>query len=657
MVHHIKYGTERHKRILRGLKARKDFSERKMAEYRTRWNDAEDQYKAYLPTSELDEKKKQQRKQDGSMDFVNIEIPYTYAVLMTTTTYLSSVFLSRTPVFQFSARHGEPQNKVKSVEALIDYQTRVGEILADLYCWIHDMPKFGASIIGVYWDEDIRYISRIEEKQRTIAGVPIKGRTKKERVTEKIKTYEGNRTFNVRPHDFLWDPRVPLARMQDGEFCGRNVNLGWNDLVRGQQQDVYYNLKDVKRRMKAAARSQAEDRGGNEFEEPVQPGEGDELSLSMLDKDAVDFVPITELYVDLVPDEWEVGSSEHPEKWVFVIANDEVIISARPMGAYHDKFPFFVQEFGIGNDELIKRSLPEVVKPLNDTLSWLMNTHFYNVRKSLNDVRVVDPSRVVMKDLLNPLPGGLIRVKPSLYGTDVRHAVHQLDVRDSTQGHLRDAQSIETMIQRITGVADNIMGQMAPGGRKTATEVRTASGFSMNRLKTIGEYNSAKAWSQMGQVMLQNSQQYYSEEQQFRITGANQQGEEAFANVSPDEIAGFFDFVPVDGTLPVDRLAQANFWKELIQMVAKAPGVGEKFDIMGMIVHTMELLGEKNVNRFRIDVRPDEELMNKQQRGDSVPIGGTRGNSGSGRPSERTDSPAPGIGSELAQMVGDGGQG
>ena len=46
---------------------------------------------------------------------------------------------------------------------------------------------------------------------------------------------------------------------------------------------------------------------------------------------------------------------------------------------------------------------------------------------------------------------------------------------------------------------------------------------------------------------------------------------ERFMNVSPEDIQGFFDLVPVDGTLPIDRMAQANLWKDIMGTLRMMP--------------------------------------------------------------------------------------
>ena len=179
------------------------------------------------------------------------------------------------------------------------------------------------------------------------------------------------------------------------------------------------------------------------------------------------------------------------------------------------------------------------------------------------------------------------------------------------------------------------MGMVNTSGRKTATEVRTSTGFSTNRLKTPAEYASACGWSPLSQMMLQNTQQLYDEEKKFKIAGTlNTDGmrmenvQDGAMQVSPEDIAGFYSFVPIDGTAPIDRIAQATFWKELLVQLGNAPQLAMEWDLGGMMAHAMKLTGERNVGRFRLQVAPDAQLQAAAQAGNSVPIGGNSGGSG-----------------------------
>jgi hypothetical protein len=177
--------------------------------------------------------------------------------------------------------------------------------------------------------------------------------------------------------------------------------------------------------------------------------------------------------------------------------------------------------------------------------------------------------------------------------------------------------------ERTLGVNDQIMGSLNTGsGRKTATEVRSSTSFGVNRMKTMCEYMSASGFSPHSQKLVQSSQQFYDASQKLRRVGSfAMDAGEAFLNVSPEDIAGFFDFVPVDGTLPVDRMAQANLWKELMANIQRMPPqIAQSYDWGKMFGWVASLSGLKNISQFRIQVAPDAMLQQQAQMGNVIPM-------------------------------------
>lgn len=607
-----------HKKIKEEILARRDYSARKMQDYHTRWDEQDETIRAYIPETELSSKRKNAKRFRREFDYISLELPYSFAVIMTAHTYWSTVFLSRSPVFQFTARHGEPQNRVMAVEALIDYQLSVGAMLPPLFNWLYDYAKYGVGILGNYWDKEEVVVSRFVEEPVSLIGIPISGRKKKRRVEETLVGYEGNRLYNIRPHDAYPDPRVNLFDFQKGEYFGRRTVASYTSL----QQQGYINIREAQQAAskKGGASAQTSE-GSSQVWQAVQPDEDQGPGVSTTD--------VLEMHIKVVPDAWGLSDSKKVEMWVFTIAGDNVVIGARPQGLYHGKFPYSVIEYGMGTNEFVKLSMIDIMRPMTDTLSWLFNVHFFNVRKALNDVRVVDPSRIEMDDVMRPGAGGVYKLKPEAYGTNPKEAIHQLQVTDVTRTHLSDTQYVEAMVQRVTGVVDNLMGMVNTSGRKTATEVRTSTGFSTNRLKTPAEYASACGWSPLSSMMLQNTQQLYDGERKFKIAGMlnfdgmqqNPEMQEGAIQILPDDIAGFYDFVPVDGTAPIDRLAQATFWKELLVQISMNPLIATEWDVGGMIAHAMKLTGERNIDRFRLTLAPDEKLQRAAMLGNSVGVG------------------------------------
>lgn len=647
----LTYGTQRHQQVLDALIARIDLSEEAMENKRDEWETAEKQFVFHLPEKESDALRRTAR-EAGKPQYTTLEVPYTYAQMMTAHTYLSSVFLSRNPVLGFQGRHGEPEMNVQAVESIMDYQTQVGGHLAPYYVWLHDGAKYGVGVIWRYWDREVTTYSEVQEEPVMLLGVPIEGKTKKTKTTKQVVGYEGNRLFNVRPHDYLPDPRVPMGQPQKGEYVGRKVDIAWNTIIKRKLSGQYINVDEVKKRLKTSGTGQNRRAAiVQELELPQQSAgiHGTIHTQSSL----VSTLDGIELVVELIPNEWGLGSTEHPENWCFTVLDKKIIVEARPFNEMSGKFPVEVIETEIEGYGLSKRGMLEIGKPLNDVMTWLINSHFFAVRKSLNGDVIYDPSRIVSSDLLNSDgTGSRIRLRPSAYGQDVRTMVHHLQGgADVTGTHLRDSEIVGQLLQRVLGVTDNLLGSVNPGGRKTATEVRTASSSSVNRLRTISEYISASGFTPLAQQLLQSTQQHYTADKKFKIVGDQVNRAEQFVEVNAESIAGFYDYIPADGTLPLDRFAMVNMWAQLLGQLRNFPQVAQEYNMSEVFAWVAQLAGLKNIKQMRVNVIPDEQFMGAQgvrQPGAADPrrpaTGGTAGNDGEGGPVVPLAPQVPGVG-------------
>lgn len=615
----IRYGTERHKTIVDAVMARYRMSKRAMEERYPEFRKSEEQFLAYIPETQKDAERRVEFYDRGNPTYRTVVVPMSYAMLMAAHTYWTSVFLGRSPVLQFEGRHGEAQNQTQAVEAIMNYQLGVGKWLPILYNWLFMPGQYGFGFIGSYWAREERVVSRIEEKPVTVAGFAISGRTKKVKTTETVVKYEGNRIYNISPYNAFPDTRVPLSRFQDGEFFGRIIDVNWNEIKRREYSGEYFNVDVLRRKGRARAEGDTE----VEAEASTQrnlPDPSDHADTAEIPD--IGMQNMLEMEVELIPREWKVGEGDRPEKWIFTVeTKSEVLVGARPSGAYHDMFQKHLIEYEPGGMDLFRRSMLEHIRPLTDSVTWLLNSHMYNVRQTLNNQFIYDPSRITTRDMTNAKAGLLARVKPAGYGQDVRTMFSQIPVGDVTQGHIGDMQVFEQMLQRVTGINENLMGAVNAGSsRKTATEVRSSSTFGINRLKMHAEYFSATGFDELASVCLSNTQQYYSDEKQFRIAGDQITQEAPFAQVTPDSIAGSYDFVPVDGTLPVDRFAQANLWRQIFADMRQFPSVQNNYDMPRVFSYVAKLAGAKNFDQFRIKVAPDSQVQQGAERGNLVPV-------------------------------------
>lgn len=574
------------------------------------WTQAEDAMLAYIPETDSDAIRRSKR-DGGKPQYTTIMLPYTYAQVMAAHTYLTSVFFARSPVHQLAGRNGTAEQQTQAMEALLQYQVDVGGMLPVYYLWLYDAPKYGVGIIGEYWDQ------RITQYGTLVTKTGPDGKTSTEQVTYQIAGYQGNCIYNVSPFDFLWDPRVSLREFQKGEFVAIQRAIPWNEVVKRKALGYYMNLDKLKGTGKAPVKKNASS------SQLVRP----DTSLEVTDFDGAKHpgtVHVYEFYVELTQKEWGLGNSTYPEKWVFTITQDyEVILGAQPLGLMHGMFPFSVAETELDAYADVTRGIPEIMSGVQNTMDWLLNSHFYNVRAALNNQFIGDPSRIMMKDVQKSgEPGFFFRVRPEAFGQDVRTMLTQIPVQDVTQGHMADLQSMFGIGERIIGINDQILGALQTGGRKTATEIRTSTGFGVNRLKTMAEYVSASAFSPHASRLLANTQQFYNQQLRLRVVGdaAMLAGPQFLQPVSPRDILGEYDFVNVDGTLPVDRMAQANLWKELLMSFRAIPQLAAGYDISKIFAWVAQLGGLKNINQFRIQMMPPQQLQQMAAVGNIVPL-------------------------------------
>lgn len=644
----LRHGSPLSNRILSAVSIRINASKEAYQNRHHKWRENEKTALAYLPEDELSHRKKVERSYYGVPDYTKIRIPYSYGILMASHTYWTTVFMGRTPVNQYTGRHGESQQQVQAMEALIDYQAQVGEMMVPWYLWLLDVGKYGLGVVGIDWVDEYSMVSSIDEVPVMFAGVIDTGKTKKRKINRRIKGYSGNRITNIRPFDFYPDPRVAVRFFQKGEFCAVKISIGWNDVLKRLDQGYYIKQTVDMLRNKLGPQGtsghQNYDRveGADPVQLPTDIGfDLDDSGIRGKKKKNLRNANVQafECVIELVPKDWGLGRGTYPEKWVFTVLSDfTAVLGAQPLGANHDKFPYAALEYEPEGYAISARGIGEVLQPINDTMDWLINSHFFNVRKALNDQYVVDPSQIVVSDLENPLPGGVIRMTPAAYGRSVRDALQQLPVTDVTRTHLGDLSAMFDVGQRTVGVSDQIMGNIPTTGRRSATEVRTGTGFGINRLKSTSEFFSYMGWSPMSSIMVQNTQQYYDIEKAFKIAGQLAQGAGAqFMQVTPEDILGFYDFVPVDGTQPIDRIAQATLWNNLMGQMANFPEILAQYDVGRIFEWVAQLAGLKNISQFKIEMVPDEELQNQEQLGNVVSLGGR----GGGEPSNTQGSPPP----------------
>lgn len=607
----ILQNSELHKTLVDHLLSLVKISDDKINERVTMWQISEQMNQSYIPAADAERLAKQQ-KQTWTGSFTNITVPYCYGVQMAMHTYLASVFLSRSPIFQSLGRNGQGQDTMLQVDALLDYQVVTGDMLTPYYLWINDILQYGVGVLGIYWDKEIQSITAYGQRPLVVDGVAVldgNGQPEFEEFEEvqQHNGYEGHKNFNVRPVEFMFDTRVSYSLFQTGEFCGRRRRMSAQEL-KAKEGQGYFNTAE------AAALCGSKD---NELtvDNPALIETADATVYG--NKKQSGMVNLKEMYVKVIPKEMGLGQNPNIEIWRFTLADNSILVEARPAGWLHGMFPYVVQTMEYDPYGLSSRGVPHIGLPINQTMDWLLNSHMYNVQKAVNNEFIFDPTMISTRDFLDPKPGKRIRLLPNAYGRDIRTMVHQFSQVDYTRQNISDIAFMEGIFQRIFGTTPQMMGAQQAGGRRSATEIRSTQAGGVSRLKVMTEFMSAASFTPMFRMLLSGSRQMYSGSMQLRIAG-NQTAGQSVISSDPSSIAGEFDFVPVDGTLPIDRFAMAAMYKEIIMGAAQLPQVAGRYDIAGIFAWTAQMSGIKNLDTFKITPENEATILREAQRGNLV---------------------------------------
>lgn len=631
-----------HQNIVEKVMRRADESWGIMTERHKSWRRVDEMMTAFIPASDYEKAlKKRGASKDqfhGNNRPISVVVPYSYATYETIMTYMTQAFLNN-PIFQFDGVDGADAVGSKLLELVLDAQNRRFKAALALHVSIGDSMKYGLGPSTFRWEELWGYRTRPQQVDYYDEDDHYLG-SSTEKTRERRLLFEGNEIIPIDPYRFLPDPNVSAHSVQKGEF------VGWIDLasyltkIRDEQEDEnifnvkYLNLGSLRQRF---SRFTADQSGREAGIRGVTGSVGEGIKTT-----TTNYITDVTMFIDLIPKEWGLPGDrdnnrdgELPEKWLFTVSNDILLTRLARLNLDHGMYPVSVAcpDFDGYTPTPVGRM--EMLHGLQEGMNWLYNSHIANVRKAMNDMLVVDPSLVVMKDLQTPEPGKLIRLRRRAWGKGVKGIVQQLAVADVTKQNISDSMYIMDIMQRVSAAVDSVQGIVRSGGeRRSATEYRMTTNNAMSRLEHIARIVSEGYLKDMAYMEASHTQQFLSNEVYARITGdwptvlqhIYQQGARGL-RIQPEEILVDYDVIIKDGSIPTAGSANADLLVQLFQIVNNNPQLQQMYDIPRMYARIAVMLGDKNAFDFirkggdmAAVTIPDEEAARLAQEGNLVPV-------------------------------------
>lgn len=614
----LKPGSELHEKLKASIFVRAQQSQDMMKLRYPVWDEVDKMLTAYVkPPASRTEKQKR---------LSYMVIPVGYAALETMLTYLMAAFFED-PILRYEGNGPEDVLGAILLEKVIALQSRKCKLGLALHTQWRDALAYGFGASAVIWN-----VKRGKVVQKRESGIYslVSGLFKVKGFNRSLVddvVYEGNKVINIDPRRYLPDPNVAVHNIDEAEFVGfiddtNRITL----LSRERDNEGYFNCKYLKH---ISGKS-------NLVETPSDTGR----NIHSADiSGATQPVDLIYMYIDLVPSEFGVGKSDYPEKWLFCLAGDQVIIRAQPMGLAHDKFPITVAAPEYTGRDQTPISKIEQVYNLQKTIDWLFTSHISNVSKSINNMLVIDPSMVNINDLASPEPGGLIRLRKSYWGSGrAKDAIHQLTVDDITTRHISDAGALYELMKVVTGAQDALQGiGRKTSARVTAQEAKDTRIGALSRLEGMAQIISMQSILDTAYLFASHTQQLQTQEVYVKATGrweevlrkdfGDQIGAMDRMKASPDQILVDYDLIMRDGSIPSG--ANASLWTAILQIIGSSPQLQQVFNVAAIGKHTFREMGAKNIDDFIIknptggevgvQLAPMEQIQGEVGKGNLIP--------------------------------------
>jgi hypothetical protein len=532
-----------------------------------------------------------------------LNIPLTKAQVQTFVTFVILLYTQNENPLSVDPTGNEDFKLRDIINKLLGRECRNNAIFNKWVQFLLDVARFNLGVMKTTWRyETYKYQADVsvemmpqatETDMLTLATTPSQ--------KQEVVKYEGNYVENITPYNFFYDTNMPITRWQEGVFAADETSYSIRQIKGWEKQGMAFGTKFLNKMEHDTLRTRGETR---------LPGFGDDYKEKSKNETDKNFnVVVTTVYYRMMADDYNLGEDEQEELYEIKLANDDRIISIEPFDSRHCMFPYDIATMSPDHLSEISDSLAKLIDPLQEVVTWLFNSRIASVRTNLQGRVVVDGRHIELEDLQTGAP--YIRAKKSAPPIGLDKFVHQLRTVDTTMSHLSDAGETIKLINMVSGVNENAMGQVA-SGRRSATENRAANTGASSRMKMEASCIWNQAMAPQGKKMLLNLRQEISLERFIKILGESEEIVALYPQFKPEnsyELIESEDFFVEDSTTATEKGYVAQSLQELVVAVMSNPMVMQviPLDLKAMIEEIQSLRGVRNLSRFFIQT-PEQQM-------------------------------------------------
>lgn len=566
---------------------------------------------AWVRLSQEDKKRKDKHDADGSPQATQVSLPLTWVHIDDMMTYYAQTFAPNRGMFYHTASPEDAEGASQLV-ALMNNHAIYGSYYRHLLRAIFNILKYNVGGLVANWATD--YGPRLE--------MDLDGTTRVG--TQPI--FNGNKIAAIDMYNLFFDPAVELSNLhKDGEWfaiaemkshywlknkCLEEVYFNCGDLLDGEEQSFqasYY--KDPPVESKIAVDESAGGGGVNWFS--WLSG-----SETYLVNNAFELVT---MYIRINPNDFGLveggrearAARNRYETWRIVMLNGERLIQVQHMPNIHGYLPGF---FGLVNDDFMRdaaKAPAEILNPLQQFASFLLNAHVLANRKNLFGTTYYDPSRLDYGKIPDGEVAARVPVRPQGYGQDIRTMVYKENQPLDTKQTLGDFQGIMEVINQFFPT-QSLPSQIAGIDRAVTDQVAAVQQGTTRRQQKGARLIDDTMMRPLRFALYYNIIQFLQEGEEVAdfFTGRTQTIDlQALRATSLVHLIG-------QGLKALDRAQVANQMREIIFALIQAPQAGERVDILALLDYWTSMQDvDVNMKQFEI-----QQPMQPAQPGAGAPV-------------------------------------
>lgn len=593
---------QNHEKLLKYLQSRLRIGKQARDSELPRFVRIDQNVAGWMKLSDEDKKRDRKKAEDGSPQAVMVNLPLAYVHIDDMMTYFAQTFAPTRGMFYHTGKPGETQEASQIVTLMNNHAVYSG-YYREVLLGILGVLKYNRGGYHVFWSQESG-----PKLARQDDGT--------DRMDMQLR-WQGNRLEAIDMYNLLVDPTVhPTKLHQDGEFAAQAKMRSHYWLQNKASQGVYFNCEAALREYDGLSeciyyRSPPREA---QLDNDESGGSGSNW-VSVLSEVPVyanqNGFELTEISIRLNPTEFGLlqganianKSRDRYEIWRFTLLNNKYVIDATYLNNIHGYLPFFL---GLLNDDLMStatKGVAEILQPLQDFASFLINTHIHSTRSSIWGLTGYDPSIIDLKKIPKGEVNATIPCEPAGYGKNINDAIWTKNSNLDTKQTLGDLGGVMDMINQFFPT-QSLPSQIASIDRAVDSQVAAVQQGANRRQQKAARLLDDSLFRNVRFAMYYNIIQYQPDESEVTDFYTGKPITVDLSKLRNTDLP----FIIGQGLKAIDRQAAAQSLQQIIFALIQAPQAAQGVDLLGLIDYWTTMIDiDIDMTKFKVaaPVTPD----------------------------------------------------